>query len=520
MWRYADIRTVPDIVRHWATLTPDARALASGTRERSYRELDERSNRIATALLASGVQPGSSVGYLGKNAIEFFETWFGATKAGGAIAPFNWRCTVSELVQLVDDAKPPVVFASTEFADTISAVRQASSTPFEVVRFDPEAADQDELSAWASGPADDPRVPLPRELPALLAYTSGTTGLPKGVQLSHEAFQNAFLCLALEPALTWNQDDVLLMVMPSFHLAGSWVSLPALYHGASIIIAPTFDATAVLDSIEGSRPTVTCLVPAAIQLILDHPQAAATDFSSLRSLIYAGSPISATTLQRALDLFGCEMNQFYGTTETWIITLLRPHQHDPDRPELLTSCGKPMPFVEVAVVDPAGTEVPPGEIGEFLVRSPVMFSGYRNKPDATAEAVVDGWYHTGDLGRRDEDGYLYVIDRAKDMIITGGENVYSVEVERALAQHPSVNSVAVVGAPDERWGEKVVAFVTTVQDSQVSVDELIRHCRSLIAGYKVPKEILVRATLPTTPSGKIQKAILRDQLQPESTDVH
>jgi long-chain acyl-CoA synthetase len=171
-------------------------------------------------------------------------------------------------------------------------------------------------------------------------------------------------------------------------------------------------------------------------------------------------------------------------------------------------------------VDPAGTEVPPGEIGEFLVRSPVMFSGYRNKPDATAEAVVDGWYHTGDLGRRDEDGYLYVIDRAKDMIITGGENVYSVEVERALAQHPSVNSVAVVGAPDERWGEKVVAFVTTVQDSQVSVDELIRHCRSLIAGYKVPKEILVRATLPTTPSGKIQKAILRDQLQPESTDVH
>lgn len=520
MWRYADIRTVPDIARHWAARTPDATALVCGERRQTYKELDDRSNRIAHALLAAGVRPGSSVGYLGKNAIEFFDVWFGATKAGGAIAPFNWRCTVAELVQLVDDAQPPVVFAGIEFADTIEAVLGASAVAFEIVLVDPAEPGADQLSSWlADAPTTDPRIPLADDLPALLAYTSGTTGLPKGVQLSHEAFQRAFLCLALEPALTWRHDDVLLMVMPGFHLAGSWVSLPALYHGASIVILPFFEPSAVLAAIDEHRPTVTCLVPAAMQILLDHPLTSAADFSSLRSMIYAGSPISPATLARALGVFDCEMNQFYGATEMWIITLLRPHQHDPRSPEVLTSCGKPMPFVEIKIVGPDGDEVPDGEIGEFLVRSPVMFSGYRNKPEATAEAVVDGWYRTGDLGRRDGEGYLYVVDRAKDMIVTGGENVYSVEVERALARHPAVTSVAVVGAPDERWGEKVVAFVTVAPDATVTPDDMIEHCRELIARYKVPKEVHIESALPTTPSGKVQKAVLRDRLVAQPLDT-
>lgn len=513
VWRYADVRTVPDIVRYWASRTPHKTALTRGTSERSYRELDERSNQIANAIVAAGARPGSSIGFLGKNAIEFFEVWFGATKAAGAIAPLNWRCTAAELTQLVDDAQPSVVFVSVEFADTMHEVQRMSGARFETVSFDPECPGTDQLSAWLEEhDTADPRVPLTGDLPALLAYTSGTTGLPKGVQLSHEAFQHAFLCLSLEPALTWCRDDVLLMVMPSFHLAGSWVSLPALYHGGSIVILPFFDPSATLAAIELSRPTVTCLVPAAMQMLLDHPGSQTFDFSSMRSMIYAGSPIGAETLKRSLDVFGCEMNQFYGTTETWILSLLRPHQHDPGRPEVLTSCGKPMPFVEIKIVDPDGVEVPPGSVGEFLVRSPVMFSGYRNKPDATDQAFADGWYRTGDLGRRDDEGYLYLIDRAKDMIITGGENVYSVEVERALAQHPAVTSVAVVGAPDQRWGEKVVAFVTVRPESGASEGELIRHCRTLIAGYKVPKVVHLEATLPTTPSGKIQKAILRKRL--------
>ncbi|HZZ49253.1 MAG TPA: AMP-binding protein, partial [Pseudonocardia sp.] len=319
-----------------------------------------------------------------------------------------------------------------------------------------------------------------------------------------------------EPALTWTSDDTLLMVMPSFHLAGSWVSIPALYQGATVSILPMFEPSGTLAAIEQRRPTVTCLVPAAIQMILDHPDAATTDFSSVRSIIYAGSPIGPESLRRALELFGCELNQFYGTTETWIISLLRPGQHDPERATTLTSCGTPMPFVEIRIVDPEGKEVPAGTIGEFHVRSPVMFSGYLNQPEATAAAVVDGWYRTGDLGRVDAEGNYYLVDRAKDMIISGGENIYSAEVERAVAQHPTVASVAVVGAPDPTWGERVTAFVTLSPGARTTEAEIRDHCRQLIAGYKVPKVVRIEDSLPTTPSGKIQKAVLRTMLADES----
>jgi acyl-CoA synthetase (AMP-forming)/AMP-acid ligase II len=216
-----------------------------------------------------------------------------------------------------------------------------------------------------------------------------------------------------------------------------------------------------------------------------------------------------------LDTFGCDFVQFYGTTETFIITLLRPEQHRLDNPDLLKSCGQTMPGVELRIVDPNGRDLPAGEAGEVLVRSPWMFSGYWNKPDATAAAIIDGWYHTGDAGIRDKDGNLFLVDRLKDMIVSGGENIYSAEVERALAAHPSVQSVAVIGAPDEKWGERVVAFVVPRPDTSVDVADLVSHCRGLIAGYKVPKEIHLTDGLPQTASGKVQKAALRQQLRGE-----
>jgi acyl-CoA synthetase (AMP-forming)/AMP-acid ligase II len=524
MWRHADISTVPDIVRHWAERTPGRAALRFAGREISYAELDGRSSLIARAVVDAGTRPGGHVGFLGRNSPEFFEAWFGATKAGAALAPFNWRCTAAELAELIDDAGPSVVLAAAEFAGTLGRARDAARTAFEIVTFDPARRGGvdggDELARWLDGhDPTDPRVPVGDADTALLAYTSGTTGRPKGVRLPHGAFDHAFRSLAEEPALCWTGDDVLLMVMPNFHLAGSWVSLPALYHGATVAILPMFEPSAMLAAIERERPTVTCLVPAAIQMLLEHPAAPTTDFSALRSMIYAGSPISADTLARALRLFGSAMNQFYGTTETWIISLLRPDQHDPDRPHTLTSCGSPMPFVEVRVLDADGHEVPDGEIGEFHIRTPVMFSGYHEQPEATAAVLREGWYRTGDLGRRDADGLLYVVDRVKDMIITGGENVYSVEVERALARHPEVASVAVVGLPDERWGERVAAFVTLLPGASADERELTAHCRELIAGYKVPKSVSIEDALPTTPSGKIQKAVLRDRA-PRSRSPH
>jgi len=509
MWRYADIRTVPDIIRYWSAVAPQRTALIQGPRQVTYRELDDRSSQLASALLAAGTGRGSHIGFLGRNSAQFFEVWLGATKAGGAIAPFNWRSSVAELVELVEDAQPAVVFVSAELRETLEEVSRKARTGFEIVSFSPDGS-QDQLDRWLRPhPPTDPRIALTGTETALLTYTSGTTGRPKGVQLSHDAFHYSFLCSALEPSLGMRDDDVLLMAMPNFHLTGSWVSLPALYHGAKVAILPFFEPAATLRAMQELRATVICLVPAAMQAIMDHPDSAAADLSALRRILYAGSPISAETLRRAIGLFGCDFVQFYGATEMWILSLLRPEQHDLSSPAYLTSCGTPVHFVEMRVVDSDLKDVPDGAVGEFIVRSPVMFSGYWNQPDTTAAALADGWYRTGDLGRRDAAGYYYIVDRTKDMIISGGENIYSIEVERALAAHPQVASVAVVGVPDEKWGEKVTAFVVLVPGSALGEDDLKAHCRTLIAGYKVPKSIHIEQSLPQTASGKIQKAELR-----------
>jgi acyl-CoA synthetase (AMP-forming)/AMP-acid ligase II len=501
------ISNVPDMARVWSSKTPDKAALIDGGRVVTYAQLNERSNRIANTIIAAGVRPGSHIGYLGKNSAAFFEIWVGANKAGCALAPLNWRSAPPEIVEVVHDANVSLIFAGHEFTELAERVRQTATLNTEVV---PE----DELAQWFSrGDSADPGLTAPDSATALLGYTSGTTAAPKGVPITHGALMNWFGAAATEPSVNWNSDDIGLMVMPNFHLAGTLVSLPALYHGASLATLSAFEPTAFIYAVAAHRPTVTCLVPTALQMLLDHKSEEPADFSSLRRILYAGSPIGQHTLQQALETFNCDFVQFYGTTETFIITLLRPEQHRVDNPDLLKSCGQPMPGVELRIVDPNGRDLSAGEAGEVLVRSPWMFSGYWNKPDATATAIINGWYHTGDGGIRDQNGNLFLVDRLKDMIVSGGENIYSAEVERALMAHPSVQSAAVVGAPDEKWGERVVAFVVTYPDKPVEVSDLVSHCRGLIAGYKVPKEIHPMDTLPQTASGKVQKGALRQQLQ-------
>ena len=501
------IGCVPDMVRHWSSATPEKAALIDGGRVVTYAQLNDRSNRIANTLIAASVRPGSHIGFLGKNSAAFFEIWVGANKAGCALAPLNWRSAAAELVEVIQDANVSLIFAGRDFTELAERVRQATETAVEVV---PE----DELDQWFSrGGSADPGIAVPDSATALLGYTSGTTAAPKGVPITHGALMNWFSAAATEPSVNWDSDDIGLMMMPNFHLAGTLVSLPALYRGASLATLSAFEPAAFVFAVEQHRPTVTCVVPTALQMLLDHASTNSADFSSLRRILYAGSPIGQHTLQQALEVFGCDFVQFYGTTETFIVTLLRPEQHRLDNPDLLKSCGQPMPGVELRIVDANGRDLPAGEAGEVLVRSPWMFSGYWNKPDATATAIVDGWYHTGDAGILDKDGNLFLVDRLKDMIVSGGENIYSAEVERALAAHPSVQSVAVIGAPDEKWGERVVAFVVTYPDKPVDVSDLVTHCRDLIAGYKVPKEIHLMGALPQTASGKVQKAALRKQLE-------
>ena len=510
MWRHAEISTLVDIPRYWGTATPGKVAVLDADRSLTYLELDQRSDLVAAAIAAAGISPGARIGLMAKNSVEFFELWFGAVKAGCALAPFNWRSTEPELAALIRDAGTPLVFAGPEFA--VLAERAAKPAGFAVDVVDLGAGGSG-LDEWLAGhpTGEVPAIRVHPEDIALVAYTSGTTGRPKGACLSHRAFASWFLISSLEPAETWSSDDIALMVMPSFHLAGSWVSLPAIYHGGTIAILSAFEPASFLAAVDRYQPTVTCLVPAAIGMLLDHPGTSGQSFGSLRRVLYAGSPISPEVMRCAIGAFGCELSQFYGTSETYIITLLRPEQHDPGNPALLASCGAPVPLVDVRVADTEGRDLSPGEVGEVLVRSPMVFSGYLNQPEATAAAMHEGWYRTGDLGRRDEAGLVYLVDRLKDMIVTGGENVYSVEVEKALGSFPGVGACAVIGMPDERWGERIVAYVVPRPGTEPAAAEILAHCRTLIAGYKVPKEIRFTAELPMTSSGKVRKAALRQQ---------
>jgi acyl-CoA synthetase (AMP-forming)/AMP-acid ligase II len=513
MWLHAEIRSIPDIVRYHGRTRPAEPALVHGSGLMTFSDLDRITSRIARALVCTCPSSSDAVAAIGKNSMEFLQLLFGTTKAGRPFLPLNWRLAPRELASVLDDATPAIVFVDAEFAATMKAAQAASRHRCALVEFASSESGQG-LEAWiADASADDPGLPANPCDTALLLYTSGTTGRPKGVQISHLGLNYMRLYESLEPTMDWRPDDVLLMAMPNFHLLGTGFAIQALYNGARVSILDVPDPQQILACVQRDRPTILVLAPSVIQMLLDQPALADTDFSSVRLILYAGSPINAAVLERAVTALQCGFMQFYGTTETaGAVTILRPSQHDLSNPESLKSCGTPLPLVDIRIVDGGGHELPDGEIGEILVRSPALFTGYLNHPEATRMAMSEGWYHTGDLGRRDRHGLLYLVDRLKDMIVTGGENVYSVEVEHALNKHPAVSGAAVVGVPDERWGEKVVAVVVLRAGANATSDELRQHCRELIASYKTPKEVRFTDSLPLSSAGKVLKRLVRDQL--------
>jgi acyl-CoA synthetase (AMP-forming)/AMP-acid ligase II len=513
MWLPAEIITVDDIPRYWAKRTPQATALIDGLGRTTYAELDRASDRVASAILAAGLRPPANVGFLGKNSSHYFELLFGVIKAGCAMGPLNWRLAVPELVAIVEDAECPLIFVDREYAETLHAIAERCRHSFRTVVFDSISAQPNDLDAWIANAEESGRLPRvhPRDT-AVLIYTSGTTSKAKGVELTHRAFDGMRLAEHLSGAFEWRDGDVMLTVMPVFHLVETGLSLQALYNGAAVSVLPAFDPAAVLRLIARDRPSICALVPTAIQMLIDHPDAQVTDFSSLRSMMYAGSPISSALLRRALARIGCGFMQFYGASESLgPLTLLRPEEHDPDDEAKLRSCGSPVPLVEIRVVDPEGNNLPTGEIGELWVRGPTIFRSYWKQPEATAAVLMNGWYRTGDAGYRDASGFFYLVDRVKDMIVSGGENVYSAEVEQAVAQHPAVESCAVIGIPDPKWGESVTAVIVPRPGARVTAEDILRHCRTLIAGYKVPKAVHFTEALPLTTTGKILKRAVREE---------
>jgi len=511
MWRFPEIELLSDIPGFWSKKDPRKTALRDGNLEINYKQLDESSSQIANRIIESGVNAGSNIGFVGRNGVEFFEAWFGACKAGCTLVPFNWRCSVQELMDLVDDAQTPLVFAEKEISlPKMLEAKELCQTQFDLVSFNLFENREKRFSGWADeAKKTSPNISVCSENIALLVYTSGTTGRPKAVRYDHQAFNYSFLCLSLEPEMAWGKDDVVLMVMPNFHLGGNWVPLPALYHGATITILPEFDPEKVMDTVVNHKCTVLPAVPTALKMLTDHPAVVEKNFSCLKKIYYFGSPVGIEDVKKTIKTFDCRINQLYGTTENWFCTLLTHDEHIADPPEHLTSCGKPLPLIGVKVCDKNGNELSDDEVGEIYIRTPVMSSVYGGIKKAGHKKQKVAWIGTGDLGKRNSKGFYFLVDRAKDMIISGGENIYSVEVERAMSRHEKIAQVAVIGTPDKKWGEKVVAFVSIIPGENVSENELIAHCKKFLAGYKVPKEIHFMESLPTTSTGKIQKNSLR-----------
>jgi long-chain acyl-CoA synthetase len=509
------ITAIADIVRTHGRERPDDVAIDTDDRSLTFGELDRRSSQVAQALRAAGVGPGDRVAFIDKNGAEWFEVTFALAKLGAVNVSVNWRLAPPEMAQIIDDAQAQVVIVGPEFVDHVEKIEGDLGQLHTVVAIGGHDRWPD-YALWVEPhPADDPGATPAGDEVAFQLYTSGTTGLPKGVMLTNDNFFKGVVGISDQWRLT--ADSVNLAMMPMFHIAGAGWAMVGLYHGCRTVVLRDIDPARILEVIPERRVTNAFMVPAVIQFLLVTPGVETTDFSSLRTLVYGASPITDKVLVKGIETFGCEFIQVYGLTETTgAITQLDGVDHDPEgRPQLLRSCGKPYPWVEMRAVDGAGDDVPTGEVGELWTRSHQNMAGYWNNPAATAEAVTpDGWFRTGDAGYLDADGYVYLHDRVKDMIVSGGENVYPAEVENVLMRHPAVDDVAVIGVPDERWGEAVKAVVVLAPDSTVAADaieaDLIAFARSSLAGYKLPKSVDVTDVLPRNPSGKLLKRQLRE----------
>ena len=506
----ADIQTVGDITRHHAKTRPNRVAIHFEGQSITFAELDRRANQVANGLIAAGVRPQARIAILSKNVPAFFELWLGAAKADIVLVPVNFRLAPPEVAFVIADAGADMLFVGSDFYPLVEKVAHEMKSVRRIIALEAPHNSWVNYSDWlAAQPIDDPAMPIAPEHCAIQMYTSGTTGHPKGAQLSHANLM-PLAQGGLRHLGEWHENDVNLVCMPLFHIGGSGWALIGFYRGIDTVLMRDADPGAILRLIPEYRITKAFMVPALLLFLLQHPQCRTTDFSSLEVIVYGASPAPVDLVRNALKVFGCGLAQVYGLTETTgAITYLPPEDHDEKVPDRLKSCGKAMHGVEIRAVDANGNEVATGEVGEIVTRSPQNMLGYWNQPEATRRAIRNDWFHTGDAGYFDKDGYIYIYDRVKDMIISGGENIYPAEVESVLFSHPAVADVAVIGVPDDKWGEAVKAIIVKRSGAEVTPEELITFARQRIAGYKAPRSIDFVETLPRTPTGKILKRELR-----------
>jgi long-chain acyl-CoA synthetase len=459
-------------------------------RTRSFAEVDASSSAWAGGLIAEqGIQPGDRVAILDKNSDDYLQLIFALDKAGAVMVPVNWRLTAREVAQVVDDADPKLLVVGEDLRPGAAQV----SSP--VLGFA-------ELPRAGEDPRRDREEAVTWQL-----YTSGTTGVPKGAMLTNRNLLGLVGPLGFEvPELVEGSRS--LVAMPLYHIGGCGWALAALTCGATAVVMREVIPPELLKVMVEERVETGFLVPAVLLFMTQMPGLEGVDLTALKNMVYGASPISQELLRRSIETFGCRFTQVYGLTETTgAITALRHEDHIGER---LLSCGRASFGNEIKAVDPTGQAVPPGEIGEIVYRGMGVMAGYWHRPQETDDAIRDGWFHTGDAGSIDGDGFIYIRDRIKDMIVSGGENIYPAELESVLAEHPAVADVAVIGVPDDRWGETVKAIVVRRGGATLGEEELIAWSRERLAGYKRPRTVDFVDSIPRNPSGKILKRELRE----------
>ena len=505
------MRTLRDMINDNALRYRDKTAFKFEAESYTFGQVNRRINSLTNALADLGIGKGDRVGILAYNCPRYFEL-FGLAKAGRVCVPLNCRSMGRELSYLINHSELSALVLESDFIDVVDSVREELKGVREFICLDGAAQTMRSYEQLIEGyPPDEPTDDVEPDDPCALFYTSGTTGWPKGAIHTHSSLvaEASIAHRGLSP------DDTVLCVMPFFHVGGSAAHMiPAFAAGATMVVHRRFDEALVLETIEREKVSYVFLVPTMILRLLEHPAFDDYDLSSLRAVGYTGAPMPVDALRRGIARFGEVFFQELGQTETLGMTVLRREEHKLDgSPKILRrleSVGKPLREGELRIVDDDGKDVPRGEPGEIVARSDRIMQGYWRMPEETASTLRDGWLCTGDVGRMDADGYVYLVDRKKDMIISGGENIYSREVEEVLYMHPAVLEAAVVGVPDEKWGESVKAIVVLRRGAGASQEEIIDFCREHLASYKKPGSVEFWSELPKTGSGKIKKDEIRE----------
>ena len=469
----------------------------------SYAELDRRVTKVANGLLAEG-KPGDRIAILGRNSRELVELLFGCVRAGCVALPVNWRLAAPEIAFILEHSGATRIFTDAEFAAAANSA--AKAIPLHLIDGDGPG----DYAQWRDGQRN--RKIATRGEPddvVLQMYTSGTTGLPKGVQLTNANITASVPLFGAGP-LALSPRDVVYAPAPIFHITGVGPVIQSIRSGARLVLTGGFVPEETVREMAHEQVSYTTMAPAMIHACLATEALAQCSLDALRIIVYGGSPIAESVLREAQERLGCEFAQCYGLTETTgPVTLLTPEDHAPGR-DLLASCGRAVEGIDIMVVDAEGNRLPAGETGEVLIRGSIIMPGYASDLAATEATIVDRWLHSGDAGYLDAQGYLFIRDRVKDMIVSGGENIYPVEVEHALQSHPDIADVAVIGVPDEQWGEAVLALAIPRPGATPDAEAILQHCRERIAGYKCPKQIRFINAIPRNAAGKILRRELRE----------